>query len=68
MSELPSDSKLEGLLGSSGGFGRKFPEGGPDFLQGALLWKFPDGILPEQTSKKFASDRGRKKHIPSDSK
>ena len=41
---------LEGLLGSSGGFWRKFPEGGPDFLEVALVWKFPYRILPRQTS------------------
>ena len=31
---------LEGLLRSLGGFGRKFPEGGPDFLEVASVWKF----------------------------
>ena len=46
----------EGLLGSSGGFARKFPEGGLDFLELALVWKFQDGSLPKQTSKKFASE------------
>ena len=46
----------EGLLGSSVGFGRKFPEGGVDFLEVALVWKFPDGSPPKQTSKKFASE------------
>ena len=30
----------EGLLGSSGGFGRNFPEGGLGFLEVALVWKF----------------------------
>ena len=30
--------------------------GGPDFLEVALLWKFPYGKLPKQTSKKFASE------------
>ena len=40
----------------SGGFGRKFPEGGLDFLEVALVWKFPHGILPKQTSKKFDSE------------
>ena len=27
-----------------------------DFLEVALVLKFPDGILPKQTSKKFASE------------
>ena len=47
---------LEGLLGSSGGFGRKFPEGGLNFLEVALVWKFPYGSHPKQSSKKFASE------------
>ena len=47
---------LEGLLGSSGGFGRKFPEGGLNFLEVALVWKFPNGNHPKQSSKKFASE------------
>ena len=47
---------LEGLLRRSGGFGQKFPEGGLDFLEVALVWKSPYGILPKQTSKKFASE------------
>ena len=45
---------LEWLLGSWGGggrFGRKLPEGGQDFLEVALVWKFPHGILPKQTFK-----------------
>ena len=33
---------MEGLLGSLGGFGRKFPEGDLNFLEVALdQWKFP---------------------------
>ena len=47
---------LEGLLGSSGGFGRKFPEGGLNFLEVALVWKFPHGNHPKQSSKKFSSE------------
>ena len=47
---------LEGLLGSSGGFGRKFPEGGLNFLEVALVWKFPYGNHPKQSSKKFAPE------------
>ena len=47
---------LEWLLGSSGGFGRKFPEGGLNFLEAALVWKFPYGNHPKQSSKKFASE------------
>ena len=47
---------MEGLLGSSGGFGRKFPEGGLNFLEVVLVWKFPYGNLPKQSSKKFASE------------
>ena len=47
---------MEGLLGSSGGFGRAFPEGGLNFLEVALVWKFPYGNLPKQSSKKFASE------------
>ena len=49
---------MEGLLGSSGGFGRKFPEGDLNFLEVgvALVWKFPYGNLPKQSSKKFASE------------
>ena len=50
---------VEGLLESLGGFERKFPEGGLDFLEVALVWKFPHGILPKQTSKKFASEPPR---------
>ena len=46
---------LEGLLGSSGGFGRKFAEGSQDFLEVALVWKLPYGLLLKQTSKNFAS-------------
>ena len=30
--------------------------GSLDFLEVALMWKFPCGILPKQTSKKFASE------------
>ena len=45
--------------------GRKFPEGGPDFLEVALVWKFPDGILPKQTSKKFASEPPKLLRSPS---
>ena len=56
---------LEGLLGSSGGFGRKFPEGDPDFLEVALVWEFPYGILPKQTSKKFASEPRKLLRSPS---
>ena len=41
---------LDGLLGSLGGFERKFPEGGLDFLEVALVWKYPHGTLPKQTS------------------
>ena len=42
--------------GGGGGVGRKFPEGGTDFLEVALVWKFPYGILSKQTSKRFASE------------
>ena len=52
----PRQEKLpEGLLGSwgGGGFGRKFPEGGLDFLEVALVWRFPYEILPKQTSQKL---------------
>ena len=45
-----------GTSRKSGGFWRKFPEGCPDFLEVALVRKYPDGILPRQTSKKFASE------------
>ena len=38
-----------------GGSGGNF-EGGLDFLEVALVWKYPHGTLPKQTSKKFASD------------
>ena len=55
----------EELLGSSGGFGRKFPEGGLDFLEVALVWKFPDGSLPKQASKKFASEPPKLLRSPS---
>ena len=48
---------LEGLLGSWGGFGQKFPEGGLNFLEVALVFKiFPCGNHPKQSSKKFASE------------
>ena len=47
---------MEGLLGSSGGFRRKFREGGLNFLEVALVWTFPYGNLPKQSSKKFASE------------
>ena len=56
---------LEGLLGSLGGFERKFPEGGLDFLEVALVWKFPHGILAKQTSKKFASEPPKLLRSPS---
>ena len=52
-------------FGGGGGFGRKFPEGGLDFLEVALVWKFPDGILPKQTSKKFASEPPKLLRSPS---
>ena len=52
-------------FGGGGGFGRKFPEGGPDFLEVALVWKFPDWILPKQTSKKFASEPPKLPRSPS---
>ena len=39
-----------------GGGGRKFPEGGLNFLEVALVWKFPYGSHPKQSSKKFASE------------
>ena len=47
---------MEGLLGSSGGFGWKFPERDLNFLEVALVWKFPYGNLPKQSSKKLASE------------
>ena len=47
------------------GFGRKFPEGGLDFLEVALVWKFPDGSLPKQTSKKFALEPPKLLRSPS---
>ena len=50
-----------------GGFGREFPEGGPDFLEVALVWEFPYGILPKQTSKKFASEPPKLLRSPSGS-
>ena len=56
---------MEGLLGSSGGFGRKFPEGGLNFLEVALVWKFPYGNLPKQSSKKFASEPPKLPRSPS---
>ena len=56
---------MEGLLGSSGGFGRKFPEGGLNFLEVALVWKFPYGNLPKQSSKKFASEPPKLLRSPS---
>ena len=34
----------------------EFPEGGLDFLEVAVVWKFPYRIPPKQTSKKFASE------------
>ena len=43
-------------FGGGGGFGRKFPERGPVFLEVALVWKFPYGIPAKQTSKNFASE------------
>ena len=49
-----------------GGFGRNFPEGGPDFLEVALVWKFPYGIFPKQTSKKFASEPPKLLRSPSE--
>ena len=30
-------------------FGRKFPKGGLDFLEVALVWTFPYEMLPKQT-------------------
>ena len=56
---------LEGLLGSPGGFGRKFPEGGLNFLEGALVWKFPYRNLPKQSSKMFASEPPKLLRSPS---
>ena len=41
---------LQGRLGSLGVVRRKFPEGGLDFLEVALVWTYPHGILPKQTS------------------
>ena len=48
---------------ASGGTSRKFggvraevPEGGLNFLEVALVWKFPYGNLPKQSSKKFAPE------------
>ena len=54
-----------GTFRKLGGFRRKFPEGGLDFLKVALVWKFPDGILPKQTSKKFASEPPKVLRSPS---
>ena len=48
-----------------GGFARKFPEGGLDFLEVAWVWKFPRGILPKQTSKKFTSEPPKLLRSPS---
>ena len=48
-----------------GGFGRKFPEGGLNFLEVALVWKFPYGNLPKQSSKKFASEPPKLLRSPS---
>ena len=47
---------MEGLLGSLEGIQCKILDGGLDFLDAALAWRFPYGTLPKQTSKKFASD------------
>ena len=46
----------EGLLRSFGGFEGSLPEGAPNFLEVALVWEFPHGILPKQNSEKFASE------------
>ena len=54
-----------GISRKFGGFGRKCPEGGLNFLEVALVWKFPDGILPKQTSKKFASEPPKLLRSPS---
>ena len=56
---------MEGLLGSSGGFGRKFSEGDLNFLEVALVWKFPYGNLPKQSFKKFASEPPKLLRSPS---
>ena len=48
-----------------GGFGGKFPEGGLNFLEVALVWKFPYGNLPKQSSKKFASEPPKLLRSPS---
>ena len=60
---IPADDLR--LLGSSGGFGRKFPEGGLNFLEVALVRKFPYGNLPKQSSKKFASEPPKLLRSPS---
>ena len=56
---------MEGLLRSSGGLGQKFPEGGLNFLVVGLVWKFPYGNLPKQSSKKFASEPPKLLRSPS---
>ena len=48
-----------------GGVGRKFPEGGLNFLEVVLVWKFPYGNLPKQSSKKFASEPHKLLRSPS---
>ena len=40
---------------------------GLDFLEVALVWKFPDRILLKQTSKKFASEPPKLLRSPSSS-
>ena len=57
-SSQPRDWKSFGrdFSEARGGSGGSFREGGLDFLEVALVWKFPDGSLSKQTSKKFASE------------
>ena len=57
---------LEGLLRSLwGGSGGSFRKGGLNFLKVALVWKFPYGSLPKQSSKKFASEPPKLLRSPS---
>ena len=44
------------VRGGGGGSGRSFRKRGPKLLRSCLVWKFPYGNLPKQSSKKFASE------------
>ena len=66
-SSQPRDWKSSGRDFSEvrGGSGGSFLHGGLDFLEVALVWKFPDGSLSKQTSKKFASEPPKLLRSPS---